>query len=381
MDWLEEKWEDLKQRLQNTELLRGLFCYLFLGIISAVVLFFLTRNICESWMNVIHLRNPGKETYNDLGLLIVTFLYYNGAIFYILITSAISVWLFFKRKLYPAIHALKESLGSLAVGDYSHEILYQSEDEIGSLCKEAEYLRNQLIKEQKKQWESEEDQRSINAAFAHDMRTPLTVMKGYTEYLLKYLPQGKIKEEVLLEKLETIQSQQERLIAFTKTMTDLRRIEKRTVNGEWQKIRELLKNLEFSAETLAAEKEGVSCRVTADLAQEGEIFADMGMIQEVFDNLIHNAIRYAKSRIEVRVQMEGRRLVIFVRDDGCGFTAKALRTGSKVYYSEAKEDGEHFGMGLFICKTLCEKHGGNLLLINSVEGGAIATAEFFCQRR
>lgn len=381
MDWLEEKWEDLKQRLQNTELLRGLFCYLFLGIISAVVLFLLTRNICESWMNVIRLRDPGKGTYNDLGLSIATFLYYNSAIFYILITLAISVRLFFKRKLYPAIYALKESLGSLAVGDYSHEIPYQSEDEIGSLCKEAEYLRNQLIKEQKKQWESEEDQRSINAAFAHDMRTPLTVMKGYTEYLLKYLPQGKIKEEVLLEKLETIQSQQERLIAFTKTMTDLRRIEKRTVNGEWQKIRELLKSLEFSAETLAAEKEGVSCRVTADLTQEGEIFADMGMILEVFDNLIHNAIRYAKSRIEVCVQMEGRRLVIFVRDDGCGFTAKALRTGSKVYYSEAKEDGEHFGMGLFICKTLCEKHGGNLSLINSVEGGAIATAEFLCQRR
>lgn len=381
MDWLEEKWEDFKLRIQNAGLLRGLLCYLFLGIISAVVLFFLTRNICESWMNVIRLRDPDKGTYNDFGLCMVTFLYYYGSILYILFTSAIAVWLFFKRKLYPAIHALRESLGYLAMGDYSHETLYQSEDELGSLCKEAEYLRNQLVNEQKKQWESEEDQRSINAAFAHDMRTPLTIMKGYTEYLLKYLPQGKIKEEVLLEKLGTIQAQQERLIAFTKTMTNIRQIEQRSVNGEWQKIKELLKNLDSEAKALTAEREELSCQVTADLVGEGEIFADAGMILEVYDNLIHNAVRYAKSRIEVRIRLQERRLLLFVRDDGCGFTAKALRTASKVYYSEAKEDGEHFGMGLFICKTLCEKHGGNLVLINSVEGGAIATAEFFCRRR
>ncbi len=381
MDWLEEKWENLRQKLKNTELIRGMFCYLFLGLISAVVLSLLTRNICESWMNVIYLRDPDRADSKDLVFLAVELLYDHGLLFFILLTMGVSVRLFFKRKLYPAIYALRESLGSLAVGDYSHELLYQSQDEMGSLCKEAEYLRNQLISDRKRQWESEEDQRSINAAFAHDIRTPLTVMKGYTEYLLKYLPQGKISQEVLLEKLKTIQAQQERLISFTKTMADIRQMEKRVVNGEWQQIGELEKRIASETEALMENQEEVAYQITADLPQKGEIFVDVGMVLEVLDNLIHNALRYAKNRIEVCIQLEERRLTLFVRDNGCGFTERALRTGSRVYYSEAKEDGEHFGMGLFICKNLCEKHGGGLTLINSVEGGAIATAEFFCRCR
>lgn len=380
MDWLEELWERLKGKIKNTGLMRGMFFYLFMAICSSAVLYYLTRNVCETWIDVIHVRYPDHWYDNDFKIAIAQFLYYYGFVFYMVISSGVAVWMYFRNRIYPALQTVKDGLENLAVGDYSHEMNYSSQDEIGAVCQEAEQLRQQLIQIQKTRWESEEDQRSINAAFAHDLRTPLTVMKGYTEFLLKYIPQGKVQQEVLLEKLRTLQTQQERMMAFTRTMSDIQKIEQRNVNGEWQTLRNLYHHLKEAAQALTREG-GISCQVTAENDLEGEIFADVGIILEVYDNLLHNAIRYARNNIEVRLGIEDRRLLLFVRDDGEGFTDRALRTGSKVYYSEAKEEGEHFGLGLFICKTLCEKHGGGLNLINSVEGGAIAMAEFFCRRR
>lgn len=380
MDWLEELWERLKEKVKNTGLMRGMFFYLFMAICFSAVLYFLTRNICESWIHVINVRYPNHGFYNDVNIAIAHFLYYYGFVVYLVLALGVAVWMYFQNRIYPALQTVKEGLENLAVGDYGHEMSYSSQDEIGLVCQEAEQLRLQLIRIQKKRWESEEDQHSINAAFAHDLRTPLTVMRGYTEFLLKYIPQGKVKEEVLLEKLGTLQAQQERMTAFTKTMSRIQKIEQRDVNGEWQELRSLFCHLKEEAQAFTAEG-GISCQVTAESDLEGEIFADEGIILEVYDNLLHNALRYARNHIDICLQMEERRLVLFVRDDGKGFTEKALRTGSKVYYSEAKEEGEHFGLGLFICKTLCEKHGGGLTLVNSVEGGAIAMAEFFCGRR
>ena len=69
-------------------------------------------------------------------------------------------------------------------------------------------------------------------------------------------------------------------------------------------------------------------------------------------------------------------LRIFVWDDGPGYSARALRDGTKAYFSEEKKKGGRFGIGLTISRMLCEKHGGSLALTNSLAGGAIACASF-----
>ena len=81
------------------------------------------------------------------------------------------------------------------------------------------------------------------------------------------------------------------------------------------------------------------------------------------------------------MELEGENtLSLRVADDGPGFPPEALKRGTDPYYrgekSEAKERTPHFGLGLTICKTLCEKHGGSLLLQNRPSGGAQVTAVF-----
>ena len=107
---------------------------------------------------------------------------------------------------------------------------------------------------------------------------------------------------------------------------------------------------------------------------EQELFLDKNLLMEVFENLLSNGLRYAGKAVQVEVAMQEQEFTVFVRDDGPGFSEKALRRGMETYFSEEENSREHFGIGLSICRMLCENHGGSLSLQNSVNQGAIAAA-------
>ena len=73
---------------------------------------------------------------------------------------------------------------------------------------------------------------------------------------------------------------------------------------------------------------------------------------------------------------------LIVRDDGNGFAEEELVKALKPYHKEyeSKEKGEHFGIGLYICRKFCKKHGGTLDIANSIRGGAAVTVSFFLER-
>ena len=231
-----------------------------------------------------------------------------------------------------------------------------------------------------REWDAQKELSSINAAFAHDMRTPLTVMKGYTEFLLKYFPQGKVSQELLLEKLSTIYQHEERLLEFSKTMTEIQTIEMRELRCKWCSLGELIHELQITVKEMECQC-GVQISMTlqedmVDITDKVILSMDKSLILETFENLLSNGIRYAQKQIEIKLMLEQERLTIFVKDDGKGFSAKALKEAKKLYFSEEKGTSNHFGMGLYICEKLCEKHGGNLSLVNGIDGGAIVAAQF-----
>jgi len=106
------------------------------------------------------------------------------------------------------------------------------------------------------------------------------------------------------------------------------------------------------------------------------------LILEVFENMAGNAVRYAASGIMAEIAERGGVLSIAVADDGPGFAKEELEKAALPFYrGEGRDGGEggHHGLGLYICKTLCEKHGGELKIENLEEGGAKVTASFLCR--
>ena len=100
------------------------------------------------------------------------------------------------------------------------------------------------------------------------------------------------------------------------------------------------------------------------------------MIMEVMENLLSNALRYAKEEIDVRVSLSSEELKLSVRDDGEGFEEGGEMVTSAFHQKNIKDSLTHTGMGMYISRLYCEKHGGHLILENEELGGAIVTAIF-----
>lgn len=108
-----------------------------------------------------------------------------------------------------------------------------------------------------------------------------------------------------------------------------------------------------------------------------QVTVDLEIVLQVCENLLANAIRYAKTSVEVICKQDINYLLISVSDDGAGFKDDDIRIATDPFYTtEKKSKGEHFGLGLNICKILCQRHEGDIILKNRKSGGASVTVSF-----
>lgn len=392
MDYLEEKLDQLQRKLKNSSLRRTLGVYIILALFGVIVCFAATVMFCESWRNLIMSKYEVSESYHQVGDLI--YLSYGGDItiqdqkllrffevaqpisllLYAMIAIFLTTSLFYRNKLREPIEILREEAMRIQRNDLSYECQYESGDEMGEICHAFDRMRKQLVENQKLTWNLMEDQRSLNAAFAHDLRTPITVMQGYLDLLMKYYPKGKITQDKLLTTLTLLQEQILRLQKFSETMKEIHTFDSLQVVKKKESISALSQSLQKIADGLA-QVHPISIRVVNQIGEE-ECFMDEHVVLEVAENLLSNAVRYASSSVDMTLEKEEGILHLYVRDDGRGFTEEELYQAQRPYYSDKTGGIEHFGIGLTICKVLCEKHGGGLSFSNSIMGGAIVCADF-----
>lgn len=286
--------------------------------------------------------------------------------------SCAAVFLFYRNKLRTPIRELKEASGRIAENDLDFQITYENRDEMGQLCREFDRMREQLAQNNRKMWRMVEDERELRAAIAHDIRSPLSVLKGYQEMLMDYLPDGTIDMDHAMEMLAESRKQIERMDTFIETMRRVNSLEQRGLRSEEITMKQLRNDIRSELDILGADK-----KVSLDAAETSEIFCgDREVILEVAENLLSNALRYARERIEVKVSLTAERLLISVRDDGTGFQESADEITRAFHQKNMKDSLTHTGMGMYISRLYCEKHGGKLLLGNNEAGGASVTAVF-----
>ena len=101
--------------------------------------------------------------------------------------SCAAVWLFYKNKLKRPIEELEQASKMIAKNHLDFHITYDNKDEMGVLCMEFERMRGQLVRNNRTLWRTIEEEKILRAAIAHDLRSPLSVLKGYQEMLMEYL--------------------------------------------------------------------------------------------------------------------------------------------------------------------------------------------------
>lgn len=251
-----------------------------------------------------------------------------------------------------------------------------SKSELDRLCASFETMRDALERNNKAMWRMAENRRKVNAAFAHDLRTPLTVLKGCAEMLSTFAPEGLVDAEQLAEASSAMTRQTERLQRYVESMKDLVDMDECSVVPHAGNVGVWFVRTAAEASDLARAA-GKDFEAKAKGLPRFASFDDIAL-SRVVENILSNALRYAGSKASFACEWDEGVLTVRVSDDGPGFADDALAHGCEPFWREAsekrREDSVHFGLGLNICAELCEKHGGGVKLSNAESGGAVVEA-------
>lgn len=291
-------------------------------------------------------------------------------VFYIAVGIGAAAAVYYRKKLREPITQLQNGVERIQEDNLDFHIEYDGDDELGRLCCSMEKMRRELRQKHKALWESLEQRKLLNASVSHDLRTPITVLKGYLDYLEKNIPQDKLTEDMLLDTVSSMQGAVNRLELYVESVRDIEKIENIEIEKRSENVKLLLNELRSNVRQLARNKEIIiSNDITVDKIQ-----IDKGVFFRILENLLQNALRYAEKQVSINLSHKKDFLILTVKDDGKGFSAADLEKATTVFYSNDKEK-QHFGIGLSVCKILCEKHGGLLYVGNQKEKGACVTAK------
>ena len=291
-------------------------------------------------------------------------------VFYITVGIGAAAAIYYRKKLREPIAQLQNGVERIQEDNLDFHIEYDGDDELGRLCCSMEKMRRELRQKHKALWESLEQRKLLNASVSHDLRTPITVLKGYLDYLEKNIPQDKLTEDMLFDTVSSMQGAVNRLELYVESVRDIEKIENIEIEKRSENVKLLWNELRSNVRQLAGNKEIIlSNDITVDKIQ-----IDKGVFFRILENLLQNALRYAEKQVSINLSHKKDFLILTVKDDGKGFSAADLEKATTVFYSNDKEK-QHFGIGLSVCKILCEKHGGLLYVGNQKEKGACVTAK------
>lgn len=284
--------------------------------------------------------------------------------------------IFYKVKLKTPIEILNKGAMEISNNNLDFCLEYNNNDELGNLCNAFEKMRSELNKNNIKMWTMINDRKQLNAAFSHDLRNPLTVLKGYSNYLTKYIPTGKLSDEKILSTTQLMSEHINRIEYYVENMSNAQRLEDLVVSKSMSNINKFIENLDENI-SIIAKQEGKSFTLKNQI-NNINLFFDENIILRVVENIISNAFRYARNNVSILIYLEQELLTFVIEDDGIGFSKESLKLALRPFYKDKtlNDSNAHFGMGLYISKILCEKHGGSISIENNSTNSAKITAKF-----
>jgi signal transduction histidine kinase len=274
------------------------------------------------------------------------------------LVAALVASLFLARQMTRPLRQMESATRAIAGGDFSRRLDVGRADEIGRLATSVNQMAADLGR-------LEAARREFIARISHDLRTPLTAIKGLVVNLQDIAP------EEMQASLATMDEQTDRLVRLVNDLLALSRLQRGELRLRHAEID--LGAVARSAAKLVGEKAkrlGVSLSVElpGDLAA---LSGDADRLQQVVVNLLDNALKAtpAGGTVLVRVWVNEEEVALAVTDDGRGLTAEEAARAFEPYY---RGPGGGAGLGLTIAREIVEAHSGRIWLKARPLGGAEA---------
>ena len=268
-----------------------------------------------------------------------------------------------KRKMKPVMNAVERIKNQ----DLEYEVSYSGVKEIDDCLSSIDEMRNALKDSLERQWKTEQEKNRQMSALAHDIKTPLTVIRGNAELLseMEMTEEQKKYMDYIASSALQIQTYVQTLIEVTKSVDGYQyrfeKIRTEDILGDIKK--QTLGLSEVFNLKINWEEQYIS--ETVNIVYDQVVRAVM--------NIIKNAAEHTPKDGTINIDINEKRgmLIFTVEDTGRGFTKEALMHGTEQFFMDdtSRSGGVHYGIGLFSAKTIAGKHGGKISLTNSKKTG------------
>lgn len=298
----------------------------------------------------------------------------------VLTACMLTVWIY--TSLINPIKKLQAAAQNIKEGNLDFTIEAESRDEIGELCTSFEEMRQRLKDNAEEKINSEKENKMLISNIAHDLKTPITAVKGYAEGLMDGVADTPEKRD---KYIRTIYNKANEMDTLINELTLYAKIDTNRIPYNFAKIN-VGEYFNDCIEEIGLDLESKNIGLAYFNYTDGstQIIADPEQLRRVIHNIIGNSIKYLDKQrglINIRIKDVGDFIQVEIEDNGRGIAAADLPyIFDRFYRADASRNSATggSGIGLSIVKKIIEDHGGKIWATSKE---SIGTVMYFVIRK
>ena len=289
------------------------------------------------------------------------------AIFVALVLGLVSAFItiYMYRNFLRPLKALQEGTNRIKEGNLNEDVEIMANDEIGQVCQSFNEMREKLKESVDDRMRQEEENRELINNISHDLRTPITAIKGYVEGIMDGVADTPEKMD---KYIKTIYNKTNEMDVLINELSLYSKIDTNSIPYDFIKMKvSAYFNDCFTELAMDMEQAHVKVDYRNTCPDDTRVIADPEQLRRVINNIVINAVKYNKQEeriIDIAVKPYGNdQIYVGIRDNGEGISEEDLpRIFDRMYRTDASRNSQTggSGLGLAIAKKIIEEHGGSI---------------------
>ena len=259
---------------------------------------------------------------------------------------------------------LKEATQNIKEGNLDFVLDAEGDDEISELCRDFEEMRQRLRESSEEKIQYDKENKELISNIAHDLKTPITALKGYAEGIMDGVADTPEKMDRYIRTIYNKANDMDRLI---NELTFYSKIDTNRIPYTFNKIN-VREYFDDCVEEVGLDLESKNIELSYFNSVENDVLviADAEQLKRVINNIVGNSIKYMdkpKGYISIRVKDVGDFIQVEIEDNGRGIAAKDLPAiFDRFFRADASRNSSKggSGIGLSIVRKIIEDHGGKI---------------------
>lgn len=295
------------------------------------------------------------------------------SLFCVLILTSILLTAWLRQSIFKPFNELKQGIKNISCGNFEEPLSTDEKGEIGELFEDFEIMRLELKNTADEKRESERMNQELVSNISHDLKTPITSIKGYVEGIMDGVADSPEKMDRYIRTIYNKANDMDHLID---ELTVYSRIDANKVPYQFHKI--LLDDYfaDCADEVgLDLESRGLTFEYQNKVSKDVSILADPEQLKRVINNIINNSVKYSnkeEGRIRLDICDKEDLIEIQIADNGQGISEEeAGKIFDRFYRTDASRNSSKggSGIGLSIARKIVEDHGGEIWATGEVGKG------------